>query len=698
MGRIGASLSGIERTLLNRLAEANTAATLNSLRLATGKKINHPSDNPTTFVTLSRFQSRLSVVTATLGNVTAAAGMISQAQTALAGIRTQLGTIRTELLKDEGRSLSASERAEAQANIDTALDAIQSLVNTDINGRKLLDGSADFNITGRIASQVAGLTVYSTAAAGPVVAAEPAELTYTGDSRYAAAAATIKIVGNDGTSGGIAITTDDTLESIAVAVNAETGTTGVVATVDDNTLTFSSLQSGSDAQVQVVVEAGTFATRGGDGFGKAAGIGAAFGSTPAISGYVTEAATQAELLYTGSGSNPAADATITLTGTLGSTAISVSTAETVADVAEKINNDSHKTGVTASVETVDGDDVLTFTSVDYGTDATIAVTVGSGTFETTGGNGDGTANGTNVEAVINGHTYSGTTAAQGAEIRHREKGATFAFDADFNLTGHLGTRSYSALTTKSLDTLAAEIAAESSLTGVTATVDGNDLVLSSTITGQQARVSINVTSGTFDTVDGETSKTGSDAVQGSTSVDGNRIAVSQSGFRFEIELAAGFTGSFNPITIDGGALDFALSTDLDYLSTLAIPGLQPERLGGLSGGLYQIASGGDYSGLDEMTSRAIRIVDEALGQLTRVDGSVDGFYNAQISTSSELLDDLEEDLEDAITQTDGYNEVEETLLLTKNLDLADNALAGLAILCQQRSSIVALIQQSAGLL
>ena len=38
MGRIGATLSGIERTLLNRLAEANTAAALNSLRLASQKK------------------------------------------------------------------------------------------------------------------------------------------------------------------------------------------------------------------------------------------------------------------------------------------------------------------------------------------------------------------------------------------------------------------------------------------------------------------------------------------------------------------------------------------------------------------------------------------------------------------------------------------------------------------------------------
>ena len=60
MGRIGAHLSGIERTLLNRLAEANTAATINSLRLATGQKINAPSDDPSAFVALGLLRSRLS--------------------------------------------------------------------------------------------------------------------------------------------------------------------------------------------------------------------------------------------------------------------------------------------------------------------------------------------------------------------------------------------------------------------------------------------------------------------------------------------------------------------------------------------------------------------------------------------------------------------------------------------------------------
>jgi len=472
MGRIGATLSGTERMLLNRLAEANAAATVNSLRLATQKKVNRPADNPSAFFALSRLQSRLSVVTATMTNVTAASSMIGQAQTTVDQIRTQLNAIRTELLADEDHDLTAAERAEAQANIDTAIAQINSLAATDIDGHRLLDGSADFVVSGRNSSQVAELRVFSTV----------------------------------------------------------------------------------------------------------------YGSTPTISGTVTDSAEQAELAYAGDvGSKVEADAVFTLSGDLGSAEITVTEDEDLGAVASRINDVSHQTGVTASV---DGDD-LTFTSVDYGTKAEVAIVVTDGTFEVTGGNGDGTADGTDASASING-------------------------------------------------------------------VDVAD-------------------------------------------VDGNRFTFSRNGFHFEIEMVPGFSGDFDAMTVSGDALSFALSTSLRHRSTLSIPGLQPAQLGGPSGRLDQIGSGGTVSGLDENTSQAIRIVDEALADLTRVEGSVDGFFNAAVTSSSNLLSDLQEDLEDAITETDGYDENEETVLLAKNLQLATNALVGLAILNQQRASIVAMIQSIAGL-
>jgi flagellin-like hook-associated protein FlgL len=54
LGRIGATITGVELRLLNQLSEANAAASLNALRLATGKRINSAADDPSGFIDLSR--------------------------------------------------------------------------------------------------------------------------------------------------------------------------------------------------------------------------------------------------------------------------------------------------------------------------------------------------------------------------------------------------------------------------------------------------------------------------------------------------------------------------------------------------------------------------------------------------------------------------------------------------------------------
>ena len=469
MGRIGVTLSGIERSLLNRLSEANAAATLSSLRLATGNKINSPRDDPSAFVALSQLQSRLGIVTQTMSNVTAASSMVSQVQSTLDQIRTQLTAVRTELLTDEDRTLDGDERAEAQANIDAAIDQINGLAASEIDGHRLLDGSADFYVAGRNSDHVTDMRVYSTG-----------------------------------------------------------------------------------------------------------------GSSLTISGSVTATATRAELTYTGASAQVVDTATFTLTGDSGSIEISVTSGQELSTVVTEINDNSHKTGVTASL---DGND-LTFTSVEYGSDAGIAIDVTVGTFTVTGGNGDGTADGTDATATINGQSYTG---------------------------------------------------------------------------------------------------------------DGNQFSVNQNRANVSIEFKEDFSGAFDTMTASGDALTFSLFADPVRSSTLAIPGLHAARLGGLSGSLDQLASGGTLAGLDENTSAAIRVVDEALADLTRIEGAVDGFYNASITSASSLLADVQEDLEDAVDEINLVDDNEESERMLYYIDLASNSVAGLAVLSQQRAAVVNLLQQIAGL-
>ena len=184
--------------------------------------------------------------------------------------------------------------------------------------------------------------------------------------------------------------------------------------------------------------------------------------------------------------------------------------------------------------------------------------------------------------------------------------------------------------------------------------------------------------------------------------NGSRFTINEGGFRYEIEFEAGFTGTFDPFTVSGEALTFALSDDINHRATLAIPGVGAAQLGGLSGTLAQLASGGTLSlaslnAAGKNSSEAIQVVDEALAELTRIEGSVDGFFNAAITSSSGLLSDLEDDLEVAIDEINLVDATQEATQQAYYQDLAANAVAGLSILREQRSSIVNMIQAIAGL-
>lgn len=472
MARISATLSGFERTLLNRLAESNADLRLHTLRLTTGKLINYPRDNPTGFVALDEIQSRLRLVEVTADNVSRASSRVSQAQQTLDLIRTQVNIIRTKAVEDENGALTSSQRAANQAAIDAALVEINRLATSDIDGRRLLDGSADFHVSGQDTTQIA------------------------------------------------------VVEAISL---------------------------GPAAQSQIT-----------------------------ISGQVTTAGTRAQLTYTGVlGLVLSGNATVLVGGDRGEVTISVTNGQTLSSLATTINAESHKTGVTASVSGSN----LNFFSVDYGTAATANVIAQTGTFNVTGGDGNGTDYGSDTVAVLNGRTFSG-----------------------------------------------------------------------------------------------------------------DRIAYTQAGAHVVLQFAGGFTGSFSAITVSrGGALDFALSPDVSRPATLAIPGVQPARLGGRSGSLDRLATGGSAAGLAGNASLAIRIVDEALADLTQFEARIDGFADSTIASSAALMEGFAETLNDSIDDINAIDEDEEELLQAKSQALIDNATSAMAIFQQSRLGIVELLRQIAGL-
>lgn len=805
--RIGAALNGFERQLLNQLNAANAASALNALRLATGKKVNAPSEDPAAFVNISSVESRLAAVKRAQSQVAGAASLAAEAQIAADSVITKLGSIRTALLADENRSLTAGQRAEKQSLIDALLDDITSLARTDINGRRVLDGSTNFRTSGQNNAQVRDVTVYSTGGKNQLIAAEQAEIVYTGANRAITSTANITIAGNAGSTT-INVVAGDALTDIAETINQSSASTGILAQADGNQLYLRSVEAGSDRFAKVTVNSGTFAVSGGAG-GTDYGVDRQLATGPAISGRVIEAATQATLTYTGAGGTTTAAATFTLTGNRGGSSIDIANGEALTSVATKINNVSHKTGVTA---TVDGN-TLSFAALDYGTRGTIDIDVSSGTLAVSGGNGDGTAQGANAIVEINGQRLTGNTPATSATLRHTQLSGELTADTDFRLSGATGSYDFSFTSGTTLAAVRTAINLQTATTGVTASLsdDGFDLILTSSVIGSAGKVAVEVDSGSFattiddgsalvasseceraflvytgaggnavanatltvagndgnvagiavtagqsltslaTTINGHSGTTGveaivsnntlllrsltdgedalvdidvtagafalvggdgngrdegldarvevrgNDAVTNRPQVDGNRVTVAQNGLHATIDFVAGFTGKFSPITVsDEPTLKFALSTNPANLSKLALPSLLPTLLGGTSGRLSELRTGGVLAGLDGNTSAALRVVDEALAAATLVSARIEGFSDAAIASSEAVLQGFADTLEDELTSLNGINEDEQLLLQEKNEALATNVLQSLAILQKQRLSIVDLLKQLSG--
>ncbi|MFT5525131.1 MAG: flagellin-like hook-associated protein FlgL [Pirellulaceae bacterium] len=466
MSRIGATISGFERMLLNQLASHDNAALGNALRISSGEKINSAADSPSGIIRLTQLQRDLKVVNSTTPAIDLATSVGAQTQQNLDLVRTQLNTIRTSLLKDEGLTLSADERVAEQAIIDAAVDELDRIAGLKIEGHRILQGSTDYFANGIDAAEVRRVEVYSV-------------------------------------------------------------------------------------------------------------------SGTRISGNVSAAATQGTLTYFGPGKKISDDATITIDGPDGPQTLSVLDGDSLSSVADRVNAESHNTGVTA---TVDNNDLI-FTTVEFGVDAVVAITVDSGDFDTTG---DG-------------------------------------LGADINVT-----------------------------------------INNSTIEKEQ--------------------------------ITGNTVSYNQNGTRFDIEFVGGFTGSFTPIEIsDERAMKFRLTPEISDITEFSLKDVSSVKLGGDTGLVSDLKTGGSLSGLSTNTSNAILVIDQALAKLTIEEARADAFADVSVASSAALMDAMNTSISDAISALNDVNTEEENLLLQKNQSLAANTLYAMSILQQQQSSILLLVKQLAGM-
>lgn len=418
----------------------------------------------------------------------------------------------------------------------------------------------------------------------------------------------------------------------------------------------------------------------------------------------------ARLFYASVDRRISADAVITLSGDFGSVMLDLTQGQSLFDAAAEINAVMATTGVQATTS----ENQLTLESVLRGNQASIAVAVDFGTFDVSGGNGDGVACGTDG-LVSQQPSIAGAVlkTATPASLTYRGAYAQITEQASLAITGPAGSVSVSVAGGEPLTDIADQLNAYSHETGVIAQVTGNDLRLTTVSYGCKATLAIVVDQGTFHVSGGNGNGTaqGTDAIAeingrlisdnhaaNPFSVDGNRFSIDDDGNRFTIEFAANFVGPFQTITLsDAQTLKFQLSTAVGDVTTLGLPSVNPQRLGGPSGVLADLQTGGPLAVSQGDESRAVRVIDEALAQLTLIEGRIDNFADGAVATSAAFLSGLKKSIEESIDHLEKIDDAEATLLQAQNRQLSDKVLASLADLSEQRSRIMQFIDRLPGL-
>ncbi len=260
--------SGILRAL-NTLTNISSELALSNTRLATSRRITAAGDDPAGLIAATLLEADIAQIDAIAKNGERINSIIDTADGAMAQISSLLNDIESNVLAASGSAVTAEERAAYQAEIDTAIDAIDSLVNqTSFNGIRLLDGGLGYSVTGADTAKIDDVRISSanTASGNASLsvsvtgAAQKAAVSYSGGAL--AGDVTLVITGSNGTEQ-IELAAGATQNDIEDAVNAVSDATGVEANINAGTLYFKSAEYGSSQTVSVSVTEGTFALDGG---------------------------------------------------------------------------------------------------------------------------------------------------------------------------------------------------------------------------------------------------------------------------------------------------------------------------------------------------------------------------------------------------------------------------------------------------
>jgi flagellin len=117
------------------------------------------------------------------------------------------------------------------------------------------------------------------------------------------------------------------------------------------------------------------------------------------------------------------------------------------------------------------------------------------------------------------------------------------------------------------------------------------------------------------------------------------------------------------------------------------------RLGGSSGKLYQLGTGGDASLSTDNLDVAAAIVEEAINQVTSLRGRLGAFQRTSLETNKNALSDTLTNLTDAESAIRDADFAAETAALTRAQILVQSGTTVLQIANSNPQNVLALLQR-----
>lgn len=711
MTRINTNVSSLvaQNTLGRSNASLNEALT----RLSTGLRINTGKDDPAGLIASENLRSDITAIRRAISNTDRANQVIATADSALGQVSSLLNDIRGLVTESANAgALSDEQLAANQLQVDSSLEALNRIAQTTtFQGRRLLDGSLDFITTaGTGFSNISDLQIdqANLGATGSIsVDVEVSTAATQAQVDVASIPAGITAVtASDGTltfqtaenqaSGTLTLTNTDTIDITVLDGGTVDGAGGngidvefvengldnnaVIATFDGTTLTLTGdFSADSTLATDDLETAITGVNSGNDLVADAGGQTTAVASqaittvSDVTSGGVDEVDALITISPTAEGADFNRTITFISTADLGAGAFTVtddgSTLAISVDDDTAIDLSALATEIEAQLDANDEFDV------------TFASTTGDGQFDTTVD--------TDPTLVNVGATTAGVTGGGG-----------LAGDVVIELSGTDGSEVLSFGAGTTIAQLEAGIDQLSDAIGVEATVNGTTLELRSSAYGDDAFVDLKVISESSGTVftAAEARDEGTDVIASINGVsatgDGNELSINTATLDLKATLAADFTGtaSFN---ITGGGALFQLGPDVvsNQQARLGINSVNTARLGGVSGKLFSLGTGGaNELAVSDNLDVAAAIVEEAIDQVTSLRGRLGAFQRTTLETNKNALNDTLVNLTDAESSIRDADFAAESAALTRSQILVQSGTTVLQIANSNPQNVLALLR------